>query len=172
MRSTQIQLWSACHFVDYGLYESLLFKNVTGVFVALKIGSYQCNLLLLVFILITKAFIQYLESINTWVHIPQIIIQKRFCLVNIEATYLEDFLFNRPHVNKSSIIENMNSKIIHHEIQLRILMFVDRINTTDELATVLFLSICISSIIDVLGDLLTFNGLAICGMELGNDRAS
>ena len=142
------------------------------MFIALKISSYQCNLLLLIFILITKALIQYLESINTWVHIPQIIIQKRFCFVNIKATYLEDFLFNRPHVNKSSIIENMNSKIIHHEIQLRILMFVDRINSTDQFTALLFLSICISSIIDILGDLLTFNGLAICGMELGDDWAS
>lgn len=66
----------------------------------------------------------------------------------------------------------MNSKVIHNEIQLRILVFVDWINTTDELAALLLLSICISSIIDVLGDLLTFNGLAICGMELGNNRAS
>lgn len=95
------------------------------MFIALKICSYQFNLLLLVLILITKAFIQYFESINTWVHIPQIIIQKRFCLVNIKAAYLEDFLFNRPHINKSSIIEHVNSKVIHDEIQLRILVFVD-----------------------------------------------
>lgn len=172
MWSIQIQFWSTCHFIDHGLYESLLFKNITRMFIALKICSYQFNLLLMVLILIAKALIQYFEPIDAWVHIPQIIIQKRFCLVNIKATYFEYFLFNWPHINECSIIEHMNSKVVHNEIQLRILVFVDWINTTNELAALLLLSICVSSIIDILGNLLTFNGLAICGMELGNNWAS
>lgn len=116
MWSTQIQFRSTCHFINDCLYESLLFKNITSMFIALKICSYQFNLLLLVLILITKTLIQYFEPINTWVHVPQIIIQKRFCFVDVKAAYFENFLFNGPHINKSSIIEHMDSKVIHNEI--------------------------------------------------------
>ena len=87
MGSRQIKFWSERHLVDNSLDKPLLLQNVTHVLIALQVGIDKVQLLLLVFVLKMKAFVDYLQPINCWVHVPEIIVEEWLRLIYIERAY-------------------------------------------------------------------------------------
>ena len=145
MGSTQVESRPLRHLVHHGLDQPLLLQNVAYVLKALQLGTHEPELLFLVLPLIVQCLLQYFESINCGVYILQIIVQQRFCFIDVEGADLQDLGFQAPHVREYRVIEYMYSKIILDEMKLTLLVQIDLVNPTEELLTFSLLDVRVSS---------------------------
>ena len=114
----KVHSWALRHQVNYDLNESLLFKCVAGMLIALDILKAELELSFLVLLLPRKHILQNTKSVDIWQNISQVPILQRLNLIDVERDNLEDLLLNGSHIHKCAVIHDVETIVIRHNINV------------------------------------------------------
>lgn len=144
----------------------MLLQDVCDVLVALKVSENELKLGLLELVLEFKAFVEDSEPVDAWVGVPEVDVEDWLRSVDVEGADLEHFHLHASHIGESGIIQNVDTEVILHQIQVRRRMLIDLVDATEELPGLDSLRINIPlPILHLLRDLLAVKWLSVSLME-------
>jgi hypothetical protein len=94
MCGTQVQSWSFCHLIDYCLNQPLLLKKIRCMLIALEVGVYYLNFLVLVLILKFNHLVQDLQPVNNWISVAKVVIKEGLRFVDIVRANFQKLSFH------------------------------------------------------------------------------